>query len=63
VGGVGRSAVQAAKNAGAKVIAGVRKKQLKEAEALGANAVVALHDEKESDALEAFAPNGLPYDL
>ncbi len=45
VGGVGRSAIQAAKNAGAKVIAGVRKKQLKEAQALGADAVVALDDD------------------
>lgn len=44
VGSVGRSAVQAAKDAGAKVIAGVRKTQLKEAEALGADLVVALDD-------------------
>lgn len=45
VGSVGRSAVQAAKDAGAKVIAGVRKRQLKEAEALGVDRVVALDDE------------------
>jgi NADPH:quinone reductase-like Zn-dependent oxidoreductase len=49
VGSVGRSAVQAAKDAGAKVIAGVRRTQLTEAEALGANRVVALDDE---DAME-----------
>jgi len=53
VGNVGRSAVQAAKDAGAKVIAGVRKTQLKEAEALSADAVVALDDE------EAMAKLGL----
>jgi NADPH:quinone reductase-like Zn-dependent oxidoreductase len=46
VGNVGRSAVQAAKDAGAKVIAGVRKAQLKEAEALGADAMVALDDDE-----------------
>ena len=46
LGGVGRSAVRTAQDAGAKVIAGVRKKQLKEAEALGADAVVALDDEE-----------------
>lgn len=45
VGGVGRSAVQAARDGGAKVIAGVRKKQLKEAEALGADRLVVLDDE------------------
>lgn len=44
VGGVGRAAVRAARDAGAKVIAGVRKKQLKEAETLGADVVVALDD-------------------
>lgn len=46
LGGVGRSAVRAAKDAGAKVIAGVRHKQLKQAEDLGADAVVALDDEQ-----------------
>jgi NADPH:quinone reductase-like Zn-dependent oxidoreductase len=45
VGGVGRSAVHTAKKAGAKVIAGVRKKQLKEAGELGADQVLALDDE------------------
>ena len=45
VGSVGRCAVWTAKDSGAKVIAGVRKKQLKEAEDLGADAVVALDDE------------------
>jgi NADPH:quinone reductase-like Zn-dependent oxidoreductase len=44
VGGVGRSAVWTAKKAGAKVIAGVRKSQLKEAAALGADQVLALDD-------------------
>lgn len=44
VGGVGRSAVWTAKKAGAKVIAGVRKSQLKEAATLGADQVLALDD-------------------
>ncbi len=44
-GGVGRSAVRTAKDAGAKVIAGVRKKQLEEAKALHADMVIALDDE------------------
>lgn len=44
LGGVGRSAVHAAKQAGATVIAGVRKRQLEEAESLGADQVVALDD-------------------
>ncbi|WP_348267641.1 NADP-dependent oxidoreductase [Edaphobacter sp. DSM 109919] len=44
VGGVGRSAVWTAKKAGAKVIAGVRKSQLKEAKELGADEVIALDD-------------------
>jgi NADPH:quinone reductase-like Zn-dependent oxidoreductase len=44
VGGVGRSAVWTAKKAGAVVIAGVRKSQLKEAETLGAAQVLALDD-------------------
>lgn len=43
-GGVGRSAVRAAKKAGAVVIAGVRKSQVKEAETLGADQVLALDD-------------------
>jgi NADPH:quinone reductase-like Zn-dependent oxidoreductase len=44
VGNVGRSAVWTAKKAGAKVIAGVRKSQVKEATALGADQVLALDD-------------------
>ncbi len=43
-GGVGRTAVWVAKKAGATVIAGVRKKQLKEAAELGADEVLALDD-------------------
>jgi NADPH:quinone reductase-like Zn-dependent oxidoreductase len=45
VGSVGRSAVWTAKKAGGIVIAGVRKSQLKEAEATGADHVVALDDD------------------
>ena len=44
VGGVGRSAAWTAKKAGAKVIAGVKKSQMKEAAALGADQVLALDD-------------------
>jgi NADPH:quinone reductase-like Zn-dependent oxidoreductase len=44
LGGVGRSAVWTAKKAGAVVIAGVRKSQVKEAAALGADEVLALDD-------------------
>ena len=44
LGGVGRSAVWTAKKAGAKVIAGVKKSQVKEAEGLGADQVLALDD-------------------
>lgn len=43
-GGVGRSAVSTAKDLGAYVIAGVTSSQLKEAQALGADRVVALDD-------------------
>ncbi len=46
-GGVGRAAVFAAKERGARVIAGVRKKQLEAARALGADEVVALDDDVE----------------
>ncbi|HEY0263450.1 MAG TPA: NADP-dependent oxidoreductase [Granulicella sp.] len=46
LGGVGRSAVWTAKKAGARVIAGVRKRQLKAAEELGADQVLALDDEQ-----------------
>jgi NADPH:quinone reductase-like Zn-dependent oxidoreductase len=45
LGGVGRSAVWTAKQAGAKVIAGVRKKQLQEAESLHADRLIALDDD------------------
>jgi NADPH:quinone reductase-like Zn-dependent oxidoreductase len=51
VGGVGRSAVWAAKNAGAKVIAGVRKSQVKEAGKLGVNQVLVLDDSAALDKL------------
>jgi NADPH:quinone reductase-like Zn-dependent oxidoreductase len=44
VGGVGRTAVFVAKQAGAVVLAGVRTSQLKQAEELGADAVLALDD-------------------
>jgi NADPH:quinone reductase-like Zn-dependent oxidoreductase len=45
LGGVGRFAVYAARARGAKVIAGVRTKQLAEAQKLGASSVVALDDD------------------
>jgi NADPH:quinone reductase-like Zn-dependent oxidoreductase len=51
VGGVGRSAVWTAKKAGAKVIAGVRKSQVKEAATLGANQVLTLDDAEAIDKL------------
>ena len=57
-GGVGRSAIWTAKQAGAKVIAGVRKKQLEEAKTLGADSVLALDDEsamKELGFIDAVA--------
>jgi NADPH:quinone reductase-like Zn-dependent oxidoreductase len=44
VGSVGRAAVWTAKKAGAKVIAGVRRSQIKKAESLGADQVLALDD-------------------
>jgi NADPH:quinone reductase-like Zn-dependent oxidoreductase len=46
VGGVGRSAVHVALQHGAKVIAGVRKSQVNEAESLGVQQVVVTDDEK-----------------
>jgi NADPH:quinone reductase-like Zn-dependent oxidoreductase len=52
-GGVGRSAVFAAKERGAKVIGGVLKKQLSGAANLGADEVIALDDET---AMKVFAP-------
>jgi NADPH:quinone reductase-like Zn-dependent oxidoreductase len=51
VGNVGRSAVWIAKKAGAKVIAGVKKSQMKEAAALGAGQVLALDDAAAIDKL------------
>jgi NADPH:quinone reductase-like Zn-dependent oxidoreductase len=45
LGGVGRSAVRTAKDAGAKVIAGVRRSQLDDAKQLRADQVVALDDD------------------
>jgi len=45
VGGVGRSAVRTAKMAGARVIAGVRKRQMDEAKSLGADEILALDDD------------------
>jgi NADPH:quinone reductase-like Zn-dependent oxidoreductase len=53
LGGVGRSAVFAAKERGAKVIAGVRRTQTEAAQSLGADKVVAIDD---GDALSAIAP-------
>jgi NADPH:quinone reductase-like Zn-dependent oxidoreductase len=50
-GSVGRTAVFVAKKAGAAVIAGVRKNQLKEAAELGANQVLALDDDDAMDKL------------
>jgi NADPH:quinone reductase-like Zn-dependent oxidoreductase len=47
LGSVGRSAVYALKNAGAKVIAGVRQKQMEEAQELGADDVISLEDEEQ----------------
>jgi NADPH:quinone reductase-like Zn-dependent oxidoreductase len=52
-GGVGRSAVFAAKERGAKVIAGVLKKQITAAASLDADDIVALDDES---AMKALAP-------
>jgi len=52
VGSVGRSVVFAAKARGAVVIAGVRKKQLQDAEALAADRVIAMDD---SDAIKKSA--------
>ena len=51
VGSVGRSAVWTAKKAGAKVIAGVKKSQVEEAEELGADQVLALDDKAAVDKL------------
>ena len=53
LGGVGRSAIRTAKDAGATVIAGVRSKQLEAAQTLGADTCIALDDD------EAMAKLGL----
>jgi NADPH:quinone reductase-like Zn-dependent oxidoreductase len=45
VGSVGRAAVHTAKKMGARVIAGVRKKQLEDARSLGVSAVLAIDDD------------------
>ena len=52
-GNVGRSAVYTAKSRGAKVIAGVLKRQVTQAQAVGADSVVALDDAEAVKALEA----------
>jgi NADPH:quinone reductase-like Zn-dependent oxidoreductase len=46
LGSVGRAAVHTAKKMGAQVIAGVRKKQLEDARALGVSGVIAIDDEE-----------------
>ena len=53
-GNVGRSAIFAAKEKGATVIAGVRKAQIEEARALGADRVLALDDDSAVATLEAL---------
>ena len=53
LGSVGRAAVHAAKKLGAKVIAGVRARQLAEAEGLGASSTLALDDQDAIARLEA----------
>jgi NADPH:quinone reductase-like Zn-dependent oxidoreductase len=53
VGNVGRSAVYTAKSRGARVIAGVLKRQLARAQAVGADSVVTLDD---AEALKALEP-------
>jgi len=53
VGNVGRSAVYTAKSRGATVIAGVLKRQVAEAQSIGADAVIALDD---AEAVERLGP-------
>jgi len=53
IGGVGRSAVYALKHVGAKVIAGVRSKQMDEAAELGADAIISLEDDAQ---INKYAP-------
>jgi NADPH:quinone reductase-like Zn-dependent oxidoreductase len=52
VGNVGRSAVYTAKSRGARVVAGVLKKQVAKAQAMGAERIVALDDAEAVEALE-----------
>jgi len=52
VGGVGRTAVHVARQHGAHVIAGVRSSQKKEAEALGADRILALDNQSEIASLK-----------
>lgn len=54
VGNVGRSAVYTAKSRGARIVAGVLKRQFTKAEAIGADQVVALDDSEAVEALESF---------
>lgn len=51
VGSVGRAAVWTAKKLGARVIAGVRRKQIQQAKELGADEILAIDDDKELDKL------------
>jgi NADPH:quinone reductase-like Zn-dependent oxidoreductase len=54
IGSVGRAAVYAARRLGAKVIAGVRKRQIPEAERLGVESLVALDDSAAGDRIPAL---------
>ena len=54
VGNVGRSAVYTAKSRGASVVAGVLKRQVAQAQAIGADRIVALDDAEAVEALEPF---------
>jgi NADPH:quinone reductase-like Zn-dependent oxidoreductase len=54
VGNVGRSAVYTAKSRGASVVAGVLKRQVAKAQAIGADSIVALDDAEAVEALEPF---------
>ena len=54
LGSVGRAAAFTAKSRGAKVIAGVRKKQLEKAAALGMDGVVAVDDQQAVESLQAL---------
>jgi NADPH:quinone reductase-like Zn-dependent oxidoreductase len=52
VGNVGRSAVYTAKSRGARVVAGILKRQVAKAQAMGADSIVALDDAEAVEALE-----------